>query len=307
MKWFVKIGGMILTGLFSLSSLAGCGNNSGNSIKPNWSDLPYASVSAAQKLDIYLPNEAKGPFPVIISIHGGGFALGDKASEEIKPALEGLKRGYAVVAVNYRLSGEAIFPAQINDVKAAIRFVKANATKYNLNSAKIALWGGSAGGNLAALAGTASEIKELQDLQLGNPTQTETVQAVVDWFGPINFLTMDAQFQQSGLAGQNHNAADSFESKLLGKQITLVPDLVAKANPETYITADDPPFFIQHGTQDKLVPVQQSTEFAAKLEKRLGKEKVTIELLEGAGHGDQMFVTAANVNKVLDFLDKFLK
>ena len=108
-------------------------------IKNKWLDIPYANKSASEKLDIYLPDEGKGPFPVIISVHGGAFLGGDKADAQLNPMLQGLKLGYAVVSVNYRLSGEAIFPANIMDVKAAVRWVKANARQYKLNPDKTCL------------------------------------------------------------------------------------------------------------------------------------------------------------------------
>ena len=116
-----------------------------------WIDVPYANASPSEKMDIFLPNST-GPYPVIIWIHGGGFETGNKNENSSKPAKEGLSRGYAVVSINYRSSREATFPAQINDVKAAIQFLRANSKKYNLNPDKIGLWGSSAGGFLAALA-----------------------------------------------------------------------------------------------------------------------------------------------------------
>lgn len=270
-------------------------------------DIPYASVSASQKLDIYIPDKIKGPYPVIISIHGGGYCTGDKVGSDTFTAWAGRERGYAVVSVNYRLSGEALFPAQINDVKAAIRFIKANASKYNLNPDKIAVWGSSAGGTLASLAGTSGDVKELQDLTLGNSDQSDRVQAVVDWCGPINLLTMDEQYKESGVAGYPTNTPTSYGSKYLGRQVNEVPDLARKANPDTYISPDDPPFFIQHGTTDIWVPVQQSIEFAAKLQAVLGKDKVQCEIMPGVGHGGQRFNNPENTSKVLDFLDKNLK
>ena len=200
----------------------------------------------------------------IVSIHGGAFKFGDKADGQLTPMLEGLKRGYAVASLNYRLSGEALFPAQIQDVKAAIRFLKANAATYKINPEKIAVWGGSAGGYLSAMLGTTGDVADLEDKNQGNPTVSSRVNAVVDWFGPINFNTMDAQFKISKKGKTDHDNADSPESLLLGKKITEATDLVQKANPTTYITPDDPPFFIQHGTQDPLVPMEQSTEFAAR-------------------------------------------
>lgn len=271
-----------------------------------WLDLAYAENSPAQKLDIYLPEKGDGPFPVIVAIHGGAFKFGDKRGGGIRPLLSGLQRGYAVASINYRLSGEAQWPAQIHDVKAAIRWLRANAAEHQLDPKRMATWGSSAGGYLSALAGVSGEVAKLEGDQ-GNAEQSSRVQAVVDWFGPINFLTMDPQFAASGIDGQKHSTPGSFESQLLGKPITQAPELVAEANPETYISQDDPPMLIQHGAVDAVIPRQQSIEFARRLEEVLGREKVVIEILEDAGHGGPKFVTPKNVAKALDFLDEHLK
>ncbi len=162
----------------------------------------------------------------------------------------------------------------------------------------------SAGGTLVSLTGTFRDIPELEDLAMGNSFQSSKIQAVLDWCGPINFSSMDEQFTVSSLGKANHYAADSAESKLFGESIALIPEDVKKADPETSITPDDPPFFIQHGTLDTQVPSQQSVEFATKLEQVLGKDNVSLELIQGADHADAMFSTTENVNKVLDFLDK---
>jgi acetyl esterase/lipase len=276
-------------------------------IKNKYFDIPYATKSEVQKLDIYLPENINQKTPVIIAIHGGAFMFGDKKDGQITPMLEGVKRGYAVIGVNYRLSDESKFPSQINDIKAAIRWVKANAKKYNFDVNKIILWGGSAGGNLASLAGTSPNVKELEDLTLGNDKFSCNVFAVIDWFGPINFLEMDKQFSISKKGEANHNEANSPESKLVGTKITLAENLVKKANPETYISADDPYFFIQHGTEDEHVPTQQSINFYNKLIEKLGKEKVSIELLHGAKHCGKQFETEENINKVFKFLDTIFK
>ena len=139
--------------------------------KRKWLDVPYAHQSPNQRLDIYLPDEGEGPFPVIAVIHGGAFMMGDKRDVQQLPMLEGLKRGYAVVCIEYRLSGEAIFPAQIFDCKAAIRFIRANAHKYGFDPRRIAAWGGSAGGHLSSLVGTSAGVKDLEDLSMGFPTE----------------------------------------------------------------------------------------------------------------------------------------
>ena len=273
-------------------------------------DLPYASISPAQKLDLYLPDEGEGPFPVILSLHGGAFMGCDKADMQVLPMLEGLKRGYAVVAANYRLSGEAKFPALVQDVKAAVRWVRANAAESGLDGRRIAAWGGSAGGYLSSMLGTSAGIVALEDPSLGNPEQPSHVQAVVDWFGPTDFLKMDQQLTAAGMPptkGQEHNGPQSPESLLLGRPIPEIPERVRAANPETYIRHGAPPFMIQHGTRDAVVPAQQSVEFAAKLHQVIGADQVTLELLEGAEHGDPRFETPENVERVLDFLDQHLK
>jgi acetyl esterase/lipase len=272
-------------------------------------DLPYATLSPAQKLDTYWPAEGDGPFPVIVSIHGGAFMFGDKRDHQLVPMLAGLARGYAVVGVNYRMSGEATFPALVHDVKAAIRWVRANAGTYQFDPDRIAAWGGSAGGYLSLMLGISAGVPELEDLTLGNPDQPSNVQAVVDWFGPTDFLKMDEQLAASGLTpldGMEHNGANSPESLLLGGKITEIPDKVEAANPETYVNERAVPMLIQHGTQDPVVPVQQSIQIAAKLKQAIGGKKVVLELLEGAGHGGPQFETSENVSRVLDFLDETL-
>lgn len=309
-KKVIKMSCLLLAALFMPVYPSAQGQRTANTdyIKRKWIDIAYANQSQAQKLDIYLPEEGDGPYPVILSIHGGAFKSGDKGDGQVNAMLEGLKRGYAVVSVNYRLSGEAIWPAQIQDVKAAIRWIRANSKQYKLNSGKIASWGGSAGGHLSAMAGTSGNVKELEDLSQGNADQSSRVQAVVDWFGPTDFLKMDEQAKESKVANpQVHSIPDSPESQLIGKNLQDAPDLVKAANPETYISKDDPPFFIQHGLNDPLVPYPQSVNFAKKLEQTLGKEKVTLELIPGTGHGGPNFQTKENIDKVFAFLDKHLK
>ena len=270
-------------------------------------DLAYAGASPSQKLDLYLPAAGTSPYPVILYIHGGGFSGGDKAGGHLAPVLAALSRGYAVASINYRLSGEATFPAQINDVKAAIRWLRAGAARHELDPARIAAWGGSAGGNLAALTGTSGGVAALSDPGQGNAGRSERVQAVVDWYGPISFLRTDADVRTAGFGRTGNNGPESFLSQYLGAALPTVPGKVRAADPTTYISADDPPFFIEHGTADGTVPVQQSTRFAAALETTLGPAKVTLELLPGAGHVDAAFFTPENVDLILDWLDEQLK
>ena len=277
-------------------------------INRKWLDISYAKQSNHQKLDIYLPKKGQGPFPVIMAIHGGAFAFGDKSDEQICPELNGIERGYAVVAVNYRLSGEAKFPKAIHDLKAAIRWIRANSKEYLLNPDKITAWGNSAGGNYAAMLGASDKAKELEDLTMGNSEQLSNVQAVVDWYGPIDFIKMDENLAKNGLEPQDHSEEDSPESRYLGRKITEIPELVKKANPITYITKSVPPYFIQHGSIDHIVPIQQSMLLFNKLHEVVeDKDKITFDILQGVDHEGIKFKTPENIEKVFTFLDKYMK
>lgn len=274
-----------------------------------YKDVAYASTSAAQKLDLYVP-QGQGPFPLVIDIHGGAFKAGDKTMLSGNNANPLLAAGYAVATINYRLTGEAIFPAQINDAKAAVRFLRAKAQDYKLDPQRFAVWGQSAGGNIAMLVGTSAGVKELEDLSLGNADVSSAVQAVISFFGPTDFAQMDAQFAAGGVcdaSAQSHNAADSPESILVGGALATKADIVKASNPITYVTPDDPPFFLEAGTKDCTVPPQQSQLMADALTPVIGKDKVFLKFLEGAGHGDPAFDTADNMKLVVDFLNKFLK
>jgi len=277
-------------------------------LEKEYLDIPYASQSPAQKLDVFMPEEINVKNPVLIWIHGGGWKSGDKSDFKKTNRIKELrKRGYAVVAINYRLSGEAIFPAQIFDVKAAIRWVKSNATAYQFNPDKIGLWGSSAGGHLVSLAGTSGGVAELEDLKMGNAGYSSKIQAVVDWYGPIDLLQMDEMAMAQGCSSSVHSLANSPESEFMGFQLTIHPDQVNKANPITYITADDPPFLIEHGLADCTVAHAQSQLFYDNLVPVLGEQKVKIKFFENTGHGGELFNKAETDNEVIDFLDLNLK
>ncbi|MGL6168863.1 MAG: alpha/beta hydrolase fold domain-containing protein [Fusobacteriaceae bacterium] len=260
-------------------------------IKNKFLDVPYKELWPSQKLDIYLPNIQKfEKNPVIITIHGGAFFGGDKYDGQLKPMLEALKEGFSVVSINYRLSPEDRWPAQIDDVMASIDFIIANADKYSLDVSKIILWGGSAGGHLSALAGVLRK----------------DISVVVDWFGPINFLTMDEQWKEIGIDGQKHNHLNSFESFLMREEITKIPEIVKKTNPENYISETNTKFFIQHGLKDSIIPYLQSKNFKDCLIEKIGSENVYYEELPDAVHGDRggFFSSKENLEKIFKFIKK---
>jgi acetyl esterase/lipase len=276
-------------------------------VRRKWLDLPYAGKSPAQQLDIYLPPDGNGPFPIVLHIHGGAFAIGDKRDIHLMSFLGGIERGYAVVSVNYRLSGEAIFPAGLQDIKAAIRWLRSNAAHYHLDGTRIAACGGSAGGYYAVMLGLTAGVSALDDLSLGQRDYPCEVQAVVDWFGPIDFLAMDEQLSASGTGPANHSEAVSPESRFMGAKITDIPAKVRRASPLNYVHARMPPTLIQHGRIDSMVPVQQSMSLAQKLQETVGPDRFEFDILEDADHGDPLFETDANMNRVFRFLDRYLK
>lgn len=293
-----------------------------NSIKNKYLDLKYSDISESQKLDIYLPEIKKAKYPVIVFIHGGAWISGDKRENFSLPILRGLKEGYAVVSINYRLSGEATFPAAIEDAKAAIRYIKANAQKYKLDSDKIIVFGRSSGANIAALVGTTSGTTKFDNPELGNENFSSSVNGVVLWFPPINLLTMDAELISLGIKGQLrgapgeqennmedgeiHGAANSPASLYMGNKLSNVPELVAENNPTNYITANVPPFFIEHGSADNVVPYIQSIKFAEKLKEK-SKNKVEIRIILGAKHGGPEFTTQENLNDIYKFINSISK
>ena len=238
-------------------------------------DLAYVTDGhERQKLDLYVPETGEN-LPLIIWIHGGAWRGGDKT--HYMP-IEYLKAGYAGASLNYRLSQHAIFPAQIEDVKAAVRWLRANAETYRLDPNRFAAWGSSAGGHLVAMLGTAGDVKEFEVGE--NLEVSSRVQAVVDYFGPTDFLQMDAHRLPNGLV---HDVPDSPESQLVGEPIQEHQDRVARANPVTYVSKDAPPFLIVHGDKDPLVPYQQSVLLNDAL-KKVGVP-VTFYKVEGGGHG----------------------
>ncbi|PYG84316.1 acetyl esterase/lipase [Ruminiclostridium sufflavum DSM 19573] len=283
-------------------------------IKTKYLNVTYGNVSKNQTLDIYLPNDISGPFPVIIGIFGGAWLGGSSKGTDMAPIIEGgHNNGYAVVCVNYRLSGEAKFPAAVSDCKAAVRFIRANAAKYGFNPDKIAAWGDSSGGHLTAMLGTTGNVTTLDGDTTTNSSYPSNIQAAVDWFGPTDFTKMDDQFKASGISSLlgSHSAAGSPESQFLGVAVSSNPALAQKANPISYVSTMNastaPAFFIQHGSSDNLVPYQQSVILADALKPVIGSDKVKLEIIQGAGHGTSEFSAASNITKIFAFLNPIMK
>jgi acetyl esterase/lipase len=249
-------------------------------------DLEYvAGGHERNRLDLYLPEKTKGPLPVILWVHGGGWTNGDKTNG---PAFRFAALGYAVASMNYRFSQHAIFPAQIHDCKAAVRWLRANAAKYGLDADHIGAWGASSGGHLVALLGTTANVKELEGPG-GNAEQSSRVQAVVDWFGPTDFLTVGAK---------------DTRTKLLGGDPQQNKEKARRASPMTYVSRDAAPLLIMHGDEDRTVPVSQSETFFAAL-KAAGAD-ATLVIVKGGKHAGVLFTNAENRKQVEDFFARHL-
>lgn len=245
-------------------------------------DIAYViDGHARQKLDLYLP--AKGNnFPLIVWIHGGAWREGSKDNTRATWLLD---EGYAVASVNYRLSQHASFPAQLEDCKAAIRWLRANAAQHGYDGNRIGVWGASAGGHLVALLGVTGDVKEFD--KGANLQVSSRVQAVCDFFGPTDLTKMN---EQAGARGRmDHDLPDSPESQLIGGPVQQNKEKAARANPLTYISKGDAPFLILHGDQDNLVPSGQSELLHAALSK--AQLQSTLHVVKGAGHGGAEFET----------------
>lgn len=265
-------------------------------------NIEYANIEGfSLQLDIHTPDQQTAPTPLIIWIHGGGWQGGSRSLSPNGFQLRQAQRGYAVASLSYRLSGRAKFPAQIYDVKTAIRWLRANAQTYNLDVNKFAVWGSSAGGHLSVLVGTSSAAGALEDFSSGNANQNSKVQAVLDWFGPTDLLQMDANALPCTIIC--HSCSGSPEANLLGCPIPNCRLKAKRPNPIRFINSNSiyPPFLIMHGTADCSVPPHQSQ----LLQNALTSIGATsnLVLLEGAGHGGAQFTTPENLALVDNFFD----
>jgi len=236
-------------------------------------DIVYGDAGGRPlKLDLVLPKASGDQLrPLIVFIHGGGWRSGDKAGGVARVVPFVATGNYVGASIGYRLSGEAIWPAQIHDCKAAIRWLRANAAKYRIDPERIGVWGSSAGGHLVNMLGTSGDVKELEG-ECGSPEASSRVQCVVPFCGPANFLAT-RRFE----GGRSPSAVDL----LLGGKLDDKQELAKQASPITYVTKDDPPFLIVHGTADNTVPFEQAEMFSEAL-KKAGVDVTLVKVLGGS-------------------------
>ncbi|MCA9174922.1 MAG: alpha/beta hydrolase [Planctomycetales bacterium] len=255
-------------------------------------DLEFAAVDGQSlKLDLYLP-AAENP-PLVVWIHGGGWRAGSKARCQVSWLAD---HGYAVASISYRLSSQAIFPAQIHDCKAAVRWLRASSKKYGYSVNRIAVAGSSAGGHLAALLGMTGDVKELEGAVGGNLDQSSRVQAIVDYFGPVDFvLRTKSQPHKTTAEGAPVRL-------LLGGPADQRVELAQLASPVTHVTADDPPLLIFHGLKDNTVLFRQSQRMVDVYTR--AKLPVILQTLENSKHGGAEFFEGGRRTALLEFLQR---
>ncbi len=252
-------------------------------------------------LTLYRPANSSGKLPVVVLIYGGAWMMRFPQSQTAK-AMWLARHGYAAAVIDYRLSSEAKFPAQLYDCKAAVRWLRAHSQNYDLDPAHIGAWGDSSGGHLASLLGVTGGITNLEGSG-GNPDESSRVQAVVDFFGPSDLVQLGTnEFPGSFL---QHDTANSPEALLVGGRVADHLEEARMASPVTYAANDPPPFLIVHGDQDRLVPREQS-ELLYHALKNAGAA-VTFYMIAGAGHEDRQFDSDMMRGAVLAFFDKYLK
>jgi acetyl esterase/lipase len=259
-------------------------------------DLDYVGNGLQrQRLDLYLPEQASGLLPLVVWVHGGGWQANSK--DNCVPALPLPARGYALASINYRLTDAGPFPLQIEDCRAAVRWLRANASKYHLDPDHIGVWGPSAGGHLAALLGTAADEKQWDNVG-GNTSVSTRVQAVCDYYGPTDFL-----------AAIRAGITDGSDAKLLGGDPKQKLDVARAASPVAYVSKDDPPFLIVQGDKDPTVPLEQSQILYGKL-KEAGVEATLLVVKNGkhGGWGPEVEPSPQQIREtVIAFFDKHLK
>ncbi len=256
-------------------------------------DVTFATAEGAPlQLDLYRP-DAKTPIGLIVWVHGGAWRAGSRKDVDLAGMTQ---RGWAVASVDYRLSTVARFPAQIHDIKAAIRFLRAHAAEYRYPSDRFVVAGSSAGGHLAALVGVTNGERELEGAEGDAPTAGSDVQAIVDLYGASNLITILAQSTPHGLSVRKP-ALDL----LLGAEPEAAPELARQASPVFHVDRSDPPLLLLHGDQDPQMPINQAHELQGAYEK-LGLP-VQFIVMHGAAHGGPAFTASST----LDAIDRFLR
>ncbi len=258
-----------------------------------YKDVVYATVDGMElALDIYMPAGVQSP-PLLIWVHGGAWSRGNK--EQVR--LEFVEAGIATASLDFRQSTDAQFPAAVHDIKAAIRFLRANASTYGYRTDRIAISGNSSGGHLAALVGVSNGHPSLEGTVGDHPNQSSDVQAIISYYGASNLTTILAQSTPFGLG-----VREPALTRLLGALPEDAKDLAELASPVFQVDRNDPPLLLLHGDQDPQMPINQAHELVGAY-KQLGLD-VTFDVVHGAAHGGRAFHRDEHLTSALEFLSR---
>lgn len=282
---------------------------------PNhWLDVPYAQVDSRQVMDIWLPDEGDGPFPVLMFIHGGSWYFGDKRENTMPGVFKVMSQGYALVCLEYRLAPAYRWPAPLYDTRTAIRFIRAHAAEYRLDPGKIAVMGNSAGAHLACMVAAVGGTAIMKGEELGYAEFDDSIQCLVGVYSPTDLVKIDEDdwLTLSGLEKTHGNYVADCDSvpdmekphnMLLGYSARKNPTAAAAAGPINFVTERFPPTYLIHGICDQLVPYTQSVALWRKVNDICGEGRARIELFPGCVHGDPAMKTDEVMNRILDFVD----
>lgn len=285
--------------------------------KRHYLDVEYADHDPRQKLDIWLPNEGDGPFPLIVFVHGGGWVGGDKRENTIPGVFKVMSQGYALACVEYRIAPAAVWPDPLYDVRAAIRFLRKHSTKFNLKTDKIAAWGNSAGGHILNMVAALTGRPIMKGAKLGNPEVDDSIQCLVNLYAPSDMYQIDLCNRLSEDAikdatGGTDTASDAGEGMrfphnlIMGFKNSHNREAAAFGSPINFVTKDFPPTYYFHGIQDPIVPYTQSVAMTNMINETCNEPRAKFELFPEAVHGDPVMKTDEVVNKILDFIDDVL-
>ena len=276
-----------------------------DNIRRKFLNCPYGE-DKKQALDIYLPNEGDGPFPIVFFAHGGGWSGGSKSDTQVVPFMGGVLRGYAVISLGYRLTPRVKYPENLFDIKAALRWVAENAETYLLDPTRTALCGASAGAHLAMMAAFTQGQPGFEGAAI---SKTCNVLAVVNQFGPTDFTKMHSHYDESGYprAQTPDLSVMSGPDVMLGVKVEAIPHMMHFVSPINHVHPGIPPVLIQHGRYDPMVAYQQGMELYDKIVKVAGADKAVLDLSEEFLHADPGYAAEESVSTIFAFLDAHVK
>ncbi len=278
-------------------------------ISRKYLDVQYGSLPE-QKLDVYLPAEGDGPFPLLIYVHGGGWSMGTKREGALPCIIDATQFGYAVISVDYRLAPGVRFPEFLFDVKTAVRWARANASEYRFDPDRFGMLGDSAGGHLTLMVGFTAGHPEYEGEEYGWAGVSSAVQAICDMYGPSILDADGAAFlKETGVPSLSFQRTgdDGQAISSMAQAFTTDKNMLHLISPISYVHKDIPPTLIQQGEKDPIVPLQHSTLLAEKIDRVCGKGRVDLRLYPERTHSDGAFMGRENCLEVLPFFDKYLK